>query len=147
MISIANYRTTHSQLMEAKGNNTYTITLIGVVVNILAFTTPLTIPHAFTQNTPPYTVILLFSNLSLSSIIFTSIPKPHDNAEEIKSKQQTLTIAGAIFLITMLTAFLVPHNTPLPLCILDAVASIATAVSCAVALTYTHELASRSISN
>jgi hypothetical protein len=135
--------------MEAKGNNTYTITLIGVVVNILAFTTPLTIPHAFTQNTPPYTVILLFSNLSLSSIIFTSIPKPHDNAEEVKSKQQTLTIAGAIFLITMLMALLAYHggNLSAPLCILDAVGSTATAASYAAALTYTHELTSRSITN
>jgi hypothetical protein len=126
--------------LEAKGSNTYTTALIGVVINLLALATPLTIPHAFSQNAPPYAAFLLFSNLSLSGIIFASIPKPHDDAEEVKSKQWVLTAAGVIFLITMLMALLALHggNPSAPLSVLDAVGSIATAVSYAAAFTYTH---------
>jgi hypothetical protein len=132
-----------NQELEAKGNNTYTITLIGVVINLLALAISPTIPHAFTQNAPTYATFLLFSNLSLSGIIFASIPRPHDDAEEVKSKQWALTAAGAIFLITMLMALLALHggNLSAPLCILDAVGSIATAASYATVLTYTYEFA------
>ena len=133
-----------NQELEAKGSSAYTTALIGVVINLLALATPLTIPHAFIQNTPTYATFLLFSNLSLSGIIFASIPKPHDDAEEVKSKQWALTAVGAIFLITMLMALLALHggNLSTPLSILDAVGSIATAASYAAAFTYTHELAS-----
>jgi hypothetical protein len=138
-----------NQELEAKGSSAYTTALIGVVINLLALATPLTIPHAFIQNTPTYATFLLFSNLSLSGIIFASIPKPHDDAEEVKSKQWALTAVGAIFLITMLMALLACHGGSLsaPLIILDAVGFIATAASYAAVLTYTHELASCSITN
>jgi len=138
-----------NQELEAKGSSAYTTALIGVVVNLLALATPLTIPHAFSQNAPTCATFLLFSNLSLSGVIFASIPKPHDDAEDVKSKQWVLTAAGAIFLMTMLMALLALHggNPSTPLCILDAVGSIATAASYAVAFIYTHELASCSITN
>ena len=129
--------------LEAKSSNTYTITLIGVVINLLALATPLAIPHAFIQNAPTYATFLLFSNFSLSGIIFASIPKPHDDAEEVKSKQWALTAAGAILLITMLMALLAYHGGNLggSLSILDAVGSIATAASYATVLTYTYKFA------
>ena len=136
-----------NQGLEAKGSSAYTTALIGVVINLLALATPLTIPHAFVQNTPTYATFLLFSNLSLSGVIFASIPRPHDDAEEVKSKQWALAAAGAIFLMTMLMASLALHGGSLsaPLCTLDAVGSIATAASYVVAFTYAHELASCSI--
>jgi len=138
-----------NQKLETKGSNTYTTTLIGVIINLLALAIPFTIPHAFTQNAPTYATFLPFSNLSLSGVIFASIPNPNDSEEEVKSKQWALTAVGAIFLITMLMALLAYYggNLSVPLCILDVVGSIATAASYAAALTYTHELASYSITN
>jgi hypothetical protein len=135
--------------LEARGSNAYTITLIGVVINLLALATPFAIPHAFIQSTPTCATFLLFSNLSLSGVIFASIPNPHDSEEEVKSKQWVLTAVGVIFLITMLMALLALHggNLSVPLCILDVVGSIATAVSYAAVFTYTRELALYSITN
>ncbi len=138
-----------SQGLDAKGSSAYTIALIGVAINLLALATPLAIPHAFNQNAPTYAAFLPFSNLNLSGIIFASIPRPYDDAEEVKSKQWALAAAGAILLITMLMVLLACHggNLSAPLCILGAVGSIATAASYAAALTYINELASCSITN
>jgi hypothetical protein len=142
-----------SELMN-KGESAFTITLIGVIINMLAFWMPFIIPHVFTQykNVPSYAVFILFLNFGVSSVLFLDRPKPHVDSEgEIRFKQLALTVGAAIYFAFMSMVILAlcnipPFNTlgvpPLPLSILDTITFIAVAISYAATLSYTYELAS-----
>jgi len=142
-----------SELMN-KGESVFAATLIGVIINMLAFWIPFIIPHVFTQykNVPSYAVFILFLNFGISSALFLDRPKPHVDSEgEIRSKQLALTVGAAIYFVFISMVILAicnipPFNTlgvpPLPLSILDTITIIATAISYAATLSYTYELAS-----
>ena len=142
-----------SELMN-KGESVFTITLIGAIINVLAFWIPFIIPHVFTQykNVPSYAAFFLFFNFGVSSVLFLDRPKPHvDSEREIRFKQWALTVGAVIYFAFMSMALLAfcnipPFNTlgvpPLPLSILDIITFIAAAISYAATLSYTYELAS-----
>ena len=142
-----------SELMN-KSEDVFTITLIGVIINLLAFWMPFIIPHVFTQykNVSSYAVFILFFNLGISSVLFLDRPKPHVDSEgEIRFKQWALTVGAVIYFAFMSMVILAicnipPFNTlgvpPLPLSILGIITFIATAISYAATLSYTYELAS-----
>jgi len=142
-----------SELMN-KGEDVFTITLIGVIINMLAFWVSFIIYYVFAQykNAASCVAFFLLLNFGISSVPFLVRPKPHVDSEgEIRFKQWALTV-GAIIYFTIMSVVLLasydipPFNTlgapPLPLSILDTIAFIANAISYAVSLSYTYELAS-----